>query len=368
MTRPRILHLIHHLRVGGAEMMLTELLPRLRDAGFDVQCACLDERGPLFEILRQRGIRSHCIDRRRGFDPAATLRLARLLRTERIAILNTHSFSAGFWGRLAAILARTPRVVTTVHTVAGWSQPHKQRLGNRLLRPATDRVVAVSDCVRRSFLGQGLAPERIETIHNGICLQRFARAAEPVSQRRALGLPATGFLTGLIARCSPEKGGAVWLRAMAHILREGADLHSVLVGEGPALAAWKALAEAEGIGGRVHFVGSQTDVAPWLGVLDVLVCPSSQESFGLAALEAQAAGVPVVATRVDGFLEVLHDDVDALLVPVDDPTSLAAAVRSLLESPARAARLTEAGRHNAALFSIERTTDRYSALYRTLLA
>ena len=368
MTPPRILHLIHHLRVGGAEVMLTELLPRLRDAGFDVQCACLDERGPLFDILRQRGIRSHCIDRRRGFDPAATLRLARLLRTERIGILNTHCFSAGFWGRIAATLARTPRIVTTEHSVAGWHQPRKQRFGNRLLGPLTDRVVAVSDCVRHSLLGQGLSPALVVTIHNGILLQRFARTAEPASQRLSLGLPATGFFTGMIARCSPEKGGESWLRAITQLCREGADVHGVLVGEGPALRAWKALAKAEGIDQRVHYAGPQTDVVPWLGALDALICPSSQESFGLAALEAQAAGVPVVATRIDGFLEVLHDGVDALLVAVDDPAGLAAAVRSLLQSPARAARLAEAGRRNAALFSIERTTDRYSALYRTLLA
>ncbi|MEI6787188.1 MAG: glycosyltransferase, partial [bacterium] len=89
MPRPRILHLIHHLRIGGAETLLVELLPRLAEAGSDVHVACLDDRGPLFEELQRRGIQAHFIGRKRGIDPVAIWRLVRLLRHLRIDILNT---------------------------------------------------------------------------------------------------------------------------------------------------------------------------------------------------------------------------------------------------------------------------------------
>lgn len=368
MNRPRVLHLIHHLRIGGAETLLAELLPCLAADGFEVHVACLDDRGPLFEVLRQRGIPGHFIGRRSGLDLVAVWRLARLLRRERVDILNTHSFSAGLWGRLAAILARTPRVVTTMHTVAGWSQPRKQRFLNRLLRPFADRVVAVSESVRHSLLAQGVPPATIEVIHNGIRVERFQRATNPAAERQRLGLPIDGPLIGMIGRCSAEKGGATWVKALAMLVRAHVEVRGVLVGDGPERAAWKALAAAEGVSERIHFVGEQVDIVPWLAVLSVLVCPSIQESFGIAALEAQAAGVPVVATRVDGFLEVLHDGEDALLVDADSPASMAEAIRALLCSEELACALTAAGRRNASNLTIERTAKAYAAVYCDLLA
>ena len=367
MKRPRVLHLIHHLRVGGAETMLVELMPLLVEKGFDVQVACLDDRGALFETLAARGIPGHFIGRRRGFDPGTVWRLRRLLRDLRIDILNTHSFSAGFWGRLAAILARTPRVVTTVHTVAGWSQPVKQRLGNTLLRPATDQMVAVSESVRRSLIRQGMPLGLIRVIHNGIRKNAFRRSAARAADRKRLGLNPEGALIGMVGRCSPEKGGAAWVQLMARLIRTDPRVQGVLVGNGPEMAGWKALAAAEGIADRIRFVGMKTDVAPWLAVLDVLVCPSIQESFGIVALEAQAAGIPVVATRVDGFLEVLHDGEDALLVEPGYPAHMAEAVRRLLGPGELAGKLVEGGLHNASRFTIGNTADQYAALYRELL-
>lgn len=368
MSGPRVLHLIHHLHIGGAETLLAELLPCLAQAGFDVQVGCLDSRGPLFDVLRERGVPAHFIGRRRGFDYAALRRLSVLLRALRVDILNTHSFSAGFWGRIAAIPARTPGVVTTVHTVAGWSQPLKQRLGNRLLQARTDSIVAVSESVRRSLADQGAPARLLRVIHNGVNIERFGRAGSPAVSRKRLGFRADVPLIGMIGRCSPEKGGARWVRAMAALARTCPDVGGVLIGDGPERPAWQALAAESGLSGRIRFVGEQHDVAPWLSCLTVLVCPSLQESFGVVALEAQAAGVPVVAARADGFAEMLHHGQDALLVRAGDPAAVAEAVRALLESDALRRRLTAAGRSNAARFTIERTAEQYGALYRELQA
>ena len=368
MLKPRVLHLIHHLHVGGAEVLVADLLPALAQRGFDAQVACLVERGPLFASLERAGIPAHFIGRRPGRDLAAVWRLARLLRRLDVAVLNTHSFSAGFWGRWAALLARTPRVVTTVHTVAGWSQPRKQRLGNRLLRPVTDRIVAVSGCVRDSLIAcGGTPPALITVIPNGIRLERFAPCADRAAERRRLGLPPERFLVGMVARCSPEKGGPFWIEALRALAATDGNVHGVLVGDGPARSAWQDLATVRGLAERIAFVGARMDVPRWLAVCDVLVCPSLQESFGITALEAQAAGVPVVATHVDGFRENLHDGVDALLVPVADAHALADAVRQVRRSPELGRCLADAGRRNAARFALASTADQYAALYRELL-
>lgn len=363
----RILHLIHHLRVGGAEMLLTELLPRLAAAGFDVQVGCLDDRGPLFDALRERGMTCHFIRRRRGFDLLALWRLQRLLRNQKIDILNTHAFSAGLWGRLAAAMAGTPHVVATFHSVAGWCQPRKQITCNRLLQPLTDRYVAVSGCVAWSLVEkENTPPDKIRVIHNGISGDKFYRSKDPAADRKRLGLPPDGFLVGMVARCSPEKGGGDWVRAMAALCRTSFDVQGVMVGDGPALVTWRALAAAEGVADRIRFVGVQVDIVPWMAVLDVLVCPSVQESFGLVALEAQAAGVPVVATRIDGFIEVLNDGEDAILVKAESPADLAAAIRLVSNSRDLATKLMLNGKHNIHRFTIDQSAQKYAALYREL--
>jgi glycosyltransferase involved in cell wall biosynthesis len=366
---PRVLHLIHHLHCGGAERLLADLLPCLAAQGVEAQVACLNDRGPLFDEVRRRGIPAYVIGRRRGLDLAALWRLRVLLREQRIDVLNTHGLSAALWGRLAAAAARTPRVVVTVHSVAGWIQPRKQYVLSRLLQPLTDRFVAVSESVRRSLIEkEGVRSESISVIHNGLRIERSSRSTAVAEDRRRLGLEAEGFLVGMVGRCNREKGGATWVRAIAALARANADVRGVLIGDGPERAAWQGLARKELVADRIRFVGARSDVAPWLAVLDVLVCPSEQEAFGLAALEAQAAGVPVVATRVDGFLENLHDGEDALLAPSGDAEALAARVTDLRESPDLVRRLVGAGRRNAARFTIERTAEHYAALYRELLA
>lgn len=367
MSPPRILHLIHHLRIGGAERLLTDLTPALAARGFDVHIVCLDDRGPFFDLAQQQGIPCHYIGRHRGFDAGSVLRLLRLLKRLRIDILNVHGFSAGLWGRLATVPGGGPRVVATAHSVAGWKQPVKQAVCDRMLRPFTSRFVAVSGSVKRSLLARGVPDGMVDVIPNGIVMERFRVHSDKSAVRRALGLPEDRFLVGMMARCSPEKGGEWWVRAMVLLRAGGENVHGVLVGGGPEMEAWMAMARQLDIADRLTFAGPRMDVPRWLAAMDALICPSLQESFGLAAVEAQAAGVPVVATRVDGLLEVLHDGHDALLVPPGDAVALSEAVREILRSPALRKRLADAGRTNAERFTVDAMADRYAALYRRLL-
>jgi glycosyltransferase involved in cell wall biosynthesis len=127
------------------------------------------------------------------------------------------------------------------------------------------------------------------------------------------------------------------------------------------------LADREGVADRIRFAGLQVDAAAWLAVMDILVCPSLQESFGLAALEAQAAGIPVIASRIDGFIEVLHDGEDALLVRPGSPASLAEAIQRVLKNGALASKLVVGGHRNMRRFTIRETARQYAALYHELL-
>jgi glycosyltransferase involved in cell wall biosynthesis len=368
MNRLRVLHLIHHLDVGGAESLLCELLPRFDRAAFEMHAACLLYEGALAGLLRERGIPVHLLAKKAGPDVLAVGRLVRLLRRLQIDILNTHEFSAGLWGRLAAVLARTPAVVVTVHKEAGWQNPLKHALFNRLLLPRTDRMVAVSGRVAASLVRHERVPEdRIEVIENGIDASRFRSAEDRAACRARLGLPAGVPIAGMVARCRAEKGGRHFVEAAALLKKEGRHVLFVLVGDGPDLAEWKNLAASLGAADRLVFAGRQVDTPSWYTAFDVAVCPSLEESFGLSAIEAQAAGVPLVATRAGGLPDVLNDAVDALLVPPADTAALARGIAGILDAPALAARLWHAGIDNvASRFLIDRTVERYAGLYRRL--
>jgi glycosyltransferase involved in cell wall biosynthesis len=168
---------------------------------------------------------------------------------------------------------------------------------------------------------------------------------------------------------APEKGGDLFVEACARLRGMGRDVSGVLIGEGPALATWKELARRRGVDGRIVFPGWRPDVADWLAVLDIYMAPSLEESFGLAILEAQAAGLPVVAARVGGIPEVVTDRENALLVPRGDVDALASAVTELLDNPALARRLGDNGRRNVEeRFSIENTAARYADVYTAAFA
>jgi glycosyltransferase involved in cell wall biosynthesis len=361
----RVLHLIHHLDPGGAETLLAELLPRLDRDRFEVHVACLQERGALYERLAKDGVRTHFIGRGRGPDLPAIRRIARLLRGSNIDVLNTHAFSAGFWGRMAAAWARTPVVIATVHAEAGWQNPVKHFVGAQLMRPLTSHTVAVSETVRTSLLlKHRLDRNTVSVIPNGIPLEKFQR---PVVERPA-GIPRDRPVVGMVGRCRAEKGGAFFIECLALLRAAGHGVYGVLVGDGPDRERLRADAHARGLTPHITFAGRVTDATRWLAAFDVLVCPSLEESFGIAALEAQAAGVPVVATRVGGFREVLHDGRNALLVPASNARALADAVSELLTTPARRdALVREAREHVARRFSIASTVQAYERLYSGLL-
>jgi len=337
---PRVLHVPCDLAGGGAERMVLELARR-SSPGFVHHVAPLHATGSLRPAFQAAGVPIHDLRRVRGRPGLrATLRLAALCRD--YDLVHTHLWAGDTWGRLGAGLAQHPAVVVTEHNTRA-EAPWRQALSVRL-HPLCRVVVAVSPAAAEGLVAAGLPPDRIRVIANGIDLDRF-RPLPPRSgpPRVVLGL----------GRLEPQKGFDLAARAVAGL----PGLRLVLAGEGsqgPALAAAGALLR-----------GWQPDVLPLLAEADIVVVPSRWEGFGLAAVEALACGLPVVAADVPGLREVVGDA--ALLVPPEDPVALAGALRRLVEEPALRARLAQAGPVQAARFSLDATVAAYEALYSSLL-
>jgi glycosyltransferase involved in cell wall biosynthesis len=256
-----------------------------------------------------------------------------------------------------------------IHTKHGRNQPDVARkvLLNRLASTLTDRVVAVSADAADVALHLENVPEtKVVTISNGVDTTAF-RPADPRAARALLGVPAGGFHVGVVARLAAVKDHATLLEAFALLRNERPDAHLTLVGDGPERAALLDRSRALGLIGSVCFVGARRDVAALLPAFDVFALSSTSEGISLTLLEAAAAGLPIVATRVGGNAEVVLDGATGTLVSPCDPRAFAAALAALSRRSDRAA-VGLAGRaHVERWFSVERMARAYQDLYSEVL-
>lgn len=274
--------------------------------------------------------------------------LARLLRGRRPDVFHAHLTwpLAAKWGLAAAVVARIPAVVATVHLYPTFELGASARIQQALLARRVDRYIAVSgDIASRLRAAFRLPASKVEVVRNGV---------EPPSVAGG-----EGSRTVLaVARLVPQKGIDVLVRAAAQL-----DATVLVAGDGPERAALEAEAA-----GRVQFLGRRTDVPALLASAGVFVLPSRYEGTSLALLEAMGAGKAVVATAIGGNDELVRDGIDGLLVPPDDADALAAALGRLLDDPQLRARLgAAAAARVAAEFSAAGATERVVSVYREIL-
>lgn len=320
MSVTRVLEAITPSRIGGAEVFVTELCASFLELGAHVEVFCPKGR-PFVEYAQARGISPITWKTHGKFDPLTVVRLARLMRRDRIDVIHTHLSTASLLGALAAKLARKRSVA------------HVHGLNTATCFKYSDLIIAVSEKVKEHLVSQGIDGKKVRVVHNGVDLVRF----QPVDAREAkvrLGYDPDEPLLGVFGRLSSEKGQRVAVEAMFLILKDQPEAHLALVGEGKDREDLEATAEALGIRGRVSFTGFVQDVREMMSACDVVIVPSSRgEGFGLVAVEAMALQRPVVASAQGGLPEIVIPGETGLLVPPNDPQSLADVVCRLIQEP-----------------------------------
>ncbi|HVW03882.1 MAG TPA: glycosyltransferase [Vicinamibacterales bacterium] len=379
-----VLFIIGTLDVGGAETQLVEMARSL-DARFAPAVCCLAAAGPLAERLHDAGVPLTTIGlysprQGRGWMrwfpamvrlPIDILRFVVHVRTERPAVVHGVLMHAYVLGAFAARVTGVPVVVASRRSLSLFKKEKPiMRFAERLMNRWTDRIVANSEAVKRDTIEtEGVPPEKVSVIYNGLDLEPYDRVTdEMIRTRRAeLGLR-DGPVVIVVANLIAYKGHEYFLRAWAAVCRVFPDAVALLVGDGPVRAEREADARALGIDANVRFLGLRRDVPALLAVSDLLAHPSTQEGFCNALLEAMAASRPVVATDVGGNREAIVEGETGLLVPARDADRLAAAMLAVLEQPDRGAAWGRAGRRRAAeRFQRARMLQEYETLYDELL-
>lgn len=381
----RVIRVIGRLNVGGPAIHVVNLSAGLDRRRFRQQLVVGTEKraeGSMLDYALSRGVTPHVIPeivtsfRLGARDAKAVAKLYALMRRERPDIVHTHTAKAGFIGRIAARLAGVPVVVHTFHghVLHGYYGAFKSgllRATERRLARLSDRLIAVSDQVKRDLVAYGIAePARITVIPLGFELDPFLNAS---SQRGAfrgeIGCGADARLVGIVGRIFPIKNHELFLQAAARVAAREAKARFVIVGDGPLRPALERQARQLKIAGRVFFTGWRRDLARIYADLDALVVSSDNEGTPVSAIEAMAAGCPVAATRVGGLPDLITDGETGVLVPPRDAERLANAVTRILSdgefAQSLGSKATSAIRRR---FGVKRLIGDIDRLYCELLA
>ena len=313
----------------------------------------------------------HVLVRMPGLDWNCAHRLAALIRRERADLVHAHQHAAFLHSLMARLFYRRPPVLLTEHERRYPDYPSRKRaMMNRMLLGARDRVVAVSQSVRRALIyNEGLPPSRIEVIYDGIELAAMDGVTHDRQLvRQEIGVGADDLMILQVAPLDLRSDHALALQVMEQVVRLCPDVHLVLIGRGPEIVPLRELIHRRGLDLHVHMLSRRTGVARLLAATDLVLLTSLSENAPRALIEAMAAGRPVVATRVGDVGELVDDGITGMLACPGDYATMAKAILHLRGDPVLRQQMGQQGRERAeALFSEAAMEVHYDRIYREMI-
>jgi len=372
MAPPLIVHVIHHLFIGGMENGLVNLINRIPPDRYRHCVVCAEDFSDFRDRIERPDVEVLAMKKSTLTRIELYQRLHASFRKLRPAIVHGRNLS----GLDALVPAWACGVPVRIHGEHGWDvgdldgSRFRPRVLRRLHSPLVHRYTTVSKDLRSFLISKiGVSASRITQIYNGVDTERFAAAdAKPV------GIMPPGFygqdvvVIGTVGRLQAVKDQLSLVRGFAHLLRQAPAMRAVvrlaLVGDGPMRNALLAAVAEERLEDLVWIPGASADMQRIYQCLDVFILPSLKEGISNTILEAMATGLPVIATAVGGNPELVQDDVNGRLVPVSNPEQLAREMGRYIRSPELRLRHGIAGRQRAIRdFSVEAMVDSYVRLY-----
>ncbi|MDX9827889.1 MAG: glycosyltransferase [Spirochaetia bacterium] len=365
----KILHIINSLASGGAERLISTLLPRFASRGNDVYLYALDGRDDVYsKQLSAKGIKV-TIARDDGsniYSPMRFLELRDFMSRDTFDVVHSHLGPSFHWTTLSFITQKAryigAKLITTEHAV------HNRRMKMPILRnferwlyKKQHRIICVSEEVASSMqMWLSIPATRLPVIPNGIDLHEFGAAVSPDADVTAWARGRT--VVSMTARFIPEKRHETALRALRQLPERFAG---VFIGDGPLRPSMERLAADLGLTERCYFTGTKDTVPELLAASDYYMQPSETEGFGLGCLEAMASNIPVVASAAGGLRDLVQDA--GLLFPPGDHAACAQAILGLDEDKKLKDKVLAAQAHKVTKYSIENCVDKYLKLYENSL-
>jgi glycosyltransferase involved in cell wall biosynthesis len=284
-------------------------------------------------------------------DLAAFIRLYILYRKEKFDIVHTHTAKAGALGRLAARLAGIAVIIHTPHghNFYGYFNPFASWLIigiERILTCLTDKIMVLTELEKKDYIRYRVASEeKLILIYQGLELGQFGQTVTDAAKlKENLRISNGENVVGFVGRLEQIKGPQYFTQAAKIVLEKRKNTKFILTGEGSLRRFLETQVAAWGLKDKIVFIGWRDDIAEIMSVLDLLVLPSLNEAVGIVLIEAQAQGLPVVATKVGGVPEVVKDNVTGILVSPKDSAGLAQAILAILDNPDKKKAMSEAAK------------------------
>lgn len=370
-ARPTICHVIHALGVGGAEVLVDQMVRRM-SGEFRCVVAVLDEIGEIGERLQRDGFIVEHLHRQPGIDRNCAKRLKAFADCEGAAILHAHQCTPFFQSMLSrGVFGRRP-VVFTEHGRHFPDLPSRKRMVvNRLLLRGCDRLIGCGGAVRQALIeNEGLPADRVEVIYNGADLKTLAKSSPDARPRiRAeFGIGESDFVAVLVARLHELKDHQTALRAIDLARMQIPNLRLILAGDGDQRPAIEQTIRELDLSPNVKLAGTRKDIADLLAASDVFLMSSISEGIPLTVIEAMAARRPVVSTAVGGLPELIEHGVTGLLAPAKDDAGLAKHLIELHRHPELSDRMADvAARRADEMFSLDGMLNSYANVYNDVL-
>ena len=357
MKKVKILYLINKKAQAGAQNHLQELMRGLNTEAFEAKLITLRELG----IKRVYGISG----------VMGLIKLIKYMKNNQSDIVQSYLFSENILGVIAAKIAGVKWIITGRRDTGLLMQGKWQHiLAYRLTNRWVDKIVCVSEAVKKVVLAKERAPiGKLEVIYNGVDVDVFRPQTTDRRQqiKTNLGMKEGEFVVGIIANFSWIKGHQDFIKAANFVLKEIPNVKFLLVGDGPLKESCQLLVSSSHLKDKVLFLGSRQDIPELLSIMDVSVSASYSEGMSNTILESMAAGVPVVATGVDGNLETVVDKESGILVPPKRPLVMADAIIMILKKPQIAKKMGETARQMAIQkFNSQVMVDNFENLYLSL--
>jgi glycosyltransferase involved in cell wall biosynthesis len=362
----RLLHLIETGGPGGAERMMLDLARNLGQ-GYD-STICLVKPGWLKSQVLALKMTCRVLASDGLGDVGIIADLIRLAHTKQINLMHAHEFYMNAIGSVVSFLTGIP-LIATVHGKSYYPEKKRRCAAYRMVAAQAAGMVAVSQDLQSFFCRTTRVPtERVQVVYNGINTKSFTNIPRNLKLLESIGVPTDASIVGTVGNLYPVKGHIHLIRAACMIRQHRPNTHVLILGRGGQRDALLAEAKTFGIEDHVHLLGYREDTPDWLGMMHVFTLPSLSEGLPLSLLEAMAAGIPTVVSAVGGMPEAVCDGQSGFLVPPGDPEALAKQILFLLNNPAVAASVGNAGRKRAQeVFSLNRMVGEYCGLYQRAL-
>jgi len=368
MKRIKILHLVEDLKIGGLERVTESIVTGLDKDRYDAEVWCLAHGGEIAEDLIEKGIIVKILEMKSYYNPLRIVALSRLMRKEKIKILHTHGYFGSTFGRLAAIMAQVPVVITHVHsTYYGYNK--RNILIERFLSFFTDKIVCVSEAVQKFVLEvEGINEKKTLVIYNGV-EEPNTYETELNANRKSFGISDSDIVVITVASLTPHKGHSVLIDAMHVLTQEYQNLRLLIVGDGHLRNDLAEHVKGLELTRNVVFTGLRKDICSLLRLSDIFVLPSlEREGLGMVIIEAMACGLPVIGTRLGGIPEVIEENINGFLVTPENPEELAAAMEKLISDKTARTGMGRAGRKIfEEKFTVAKMIENIESLYDGLI-